>query len=170
MKIQIETKEDFEVVYEVVQTAFKNAEHSDGNEADLVVALRNSLAFVPELSLVAKIQDKVVGHLLLTEISIGENVGLALAPLAVLPDFQKQGVGSALIKKAHEVAEKLGYPAIVVLGDPNYYSKFGYEEASQWQIQAPFDIPSEYFRVCFLKQQGEKPVGLVTYAPEFGIV
>ncbi|NLM66964.1 MAG: GNAT family N-acetyltransferase, partial [Enterococcus sp.] len=69
MKIQIETKEDFEVVYEVVQTAFKNAEHSDGNEADLVVALRNSLAFVPELSLVAKIQDKVVGHLLLTEIS-----------------------------------------------------------------------------------------------------
>lgn len=169
MKIQIETKEDFEVVYEVVQTAFKNAEHSDGNEADLVVALRNSLAFVPELSLVAKIQDKVVGHLLLTEISIDENTGLALAPLAVLPDFQKQGVGSALIKEAHEAAEKLGYPAIVVLGDPNYYSKFGYEEASQWQIQAPFDIPSEYFRVCFLKQQGKKPVGLVTYAPEFGI-
>ncbi len=169
MEIQRETKNDYSQVYQVVQAAFQTAEHSDGNEADLVVALRKSAAFVPELALVAKLEDELVGYILLTKIKIGENAGLALAPLAVLPSFQKQGIGSALIKKAHEIAEALGYPTIVVLGDPAYYSQFGYVEASQWQIQAPFDVPSEYFRVYFLGNHLNKPRGLVTYAPEFGI-
>ena len=101
VKIRQETKKDYEEVYKVVKIAFETAEHSDGNEQDLVVALRNSSNFIPELSLVAIKDNKIVGYILFTKIKIGKYEELALAPLAVLPKYQRQGIGKRLIEKGH---------------------------------------------------------------------
>ena len=110
LKIRQENIEDYEEVYQVIKTAFETAEHSDGNEHDLVAALRNSNGFIPELSLVAMKENKIVGYILFTKIKIGEYEELALAPLGVLPEYQRQGVGSELIKEGHRIAKKIRIP------------------------------------------------------------
>lgn len=96
LEIRKETKQDYEEVYKIVKEAFASAEHSDGNEQDLVVSLRDSDSFIPELSLVAIKDDKIVGHILFTKIKIGEDEELTLAPLAILPEYQRQGIGKEI--------------------------------------------------------------------------
>ncbi|MCI9016445.1 MAG: N-acetyltransferase [Clostridia bacterium] len=108
LEIRQETKKDYEEVYNVVKTAFETAEHSDGNEQDLVIALRNSNNFIAQLSLVAIQDSKIVGYILFTKIKIGEYEELVLAPLGVLPEYQKQGIGKKLIEKGHEIAKEFG--------------------------------------------------------------
>ena len=169
LKIRQENIEDYEEVYQVIKTAFETAEHSDGNEHDLVVALRNSNGFIPELSLVAMKENKIVGYILFTKIKIGEYEELALAPLGVLPEYQRQGVGSELIKKGHRIAKKLGYQYVVVLGSEKYYTKFGYIPAIKYGIKAPFDVPNENFMAVKLNNTNVKIQGIVEYAKEFGI-
>ena len=90
MVIRQEKAEDYEAVYHVVQEAFQNAEHTDGNEQNLVVALRKSKAFIPQLSLVAVEDQRVVGHILFTKAVVNGVQVLALAPLAVLPKYQNR--------------------------------------------------------------------------------
>lgn len=99
LEIRKETKSDYNEVYNVIKTAFETAEHSDGNEHDLVVALRKSDNFIPDLSLVAVEDNKIVGYILFTKIEIGEYEELALAPLGILPEYQKQGIGTKLIEE-----------------------------------------------------------------------
>src|SRR5665647_896719 len=100
MKIVVrqETNEDFEKVYEVVKTAFLNAEHTNNDEQNLVVRLRKSAAFIPELSLVAVIDDKIVGHIMFTKIKIKNGTeefeSLVLAPVSVVPEMQDKGIGT----------------------------------------------------------------------------
>lgn len=93
LEIRKESKRDYDEVYDVIKTAFETAEHSDGNEQDLVVALRKSDNFIPELSLVAVEDNKIVGYILFTKIRIEEYEEIALAPLAVLPQYQRKGIG-----------------------------------------------------------------------------
>ena len=142
LTIRQENKNDYEEVYKVIKTAFETAEHSDGNEQDLVVALRKSDNFIPELSLVAVMDNKIVGYILFTKIKIGKQEELALAPLGVLPEYQKQGIGSVLIQEGHKKAKEPGYHYSVVLESEKYYPKFGYIPAKEYGIVAPF--------VCFL--------------------
>lgn len=92
MIIRQETPNDYAKVYQLITTAFKNAEHSDGKEQDLVVALRQSHSFDPQLSLVAEIDRAIVGHILFTKVQVGGQTALALAPLSVLPEYQHQGI------------------------------------------------------------------------------
>lgn len=169
MTIRPEIPSDYTAVYSLIQKSFASAEHRDGNEQDLAVALRKSEAFVPELSLVAEIDGKLAGHILFTEIKIGEAKALALAPLAVLPEYQKMGVGSALIKAGHEKAKELGYSCSIVLGSENYYPKFGYVPADRYDIKAPFDVPSENFMVCWFSEVNASVKGTVKYDKAFGI-
>lgn len=131
MIIRQENKNDYEKVYNLVKLAFANATHSDGDEQNLVTRLRESEAFIPELSLVAEVEDEIVGHILFTKIKIGDSntVGVALAPLAVKPQFQNRGIGGELIKEGHRIAKELGYGFSVVLGHDRYYPKFGYQPA-----------------------------------------
>mgnify|MGYP005774009047 FL=1 len=89
-EIRQENQNDYKEVYGVVKKAFETAEHSDGNEHDLVTLLRNSKNFIPELSLVAIEDNKIVGYILFTKVKIGDYEEVALAPLAVLPEFQKR--------------------------------------------------------------------------------
>lgn len=90
MLIRKETAADYDAVYSVVKRAFENAEHSDGNEQDLVNALRKGNAFIPELSLVAESEGKIVGHIMFTKATVEEKIVLALAPLSVLPEYQQK--------------------------------------------------------------------------------
>ena len=169
IEIRQENQKDYEEVYRVIKTAFETAEHSDGNEQDLVVVLRNSDSFIPELSLVAVKEDKIVGYILFTKIKIENHEEIALAPLAVLPEYQKQGIGSMLIEQGHKIAKKLGYHYSIVLGSENYYPKFGYIPAIQYGIQAPFDVANENFMAIKLNDADTGIQGVVQYAKEFGI-
>lgn len=168
--IRQENKNDYEEVYNVIKTAFETAEHSDGNEQDLVVALRKSDNFIPELSLVAVIDNKIVGYILFTKIKIGKQEELALAPLGVLPEYQKQGIGRTLIQEGNKKAKELGYHYSVVLGSDKYYPKFGYVSAKEYGIVAPFDVPDENFMAIKLNDTDIEIKGIVQHAKEFGIL
>ena len=169
LEIRKENKEDYKEVYELVKTAFETAEHSDENEHDLVVELRKSNNFIPELSLVAIKDNKIVGYILFTKINIGRYEEIALAPIAVLPEYQKKGIGIKLVEHGHEIAKKLGYHYSIVLGSEKYYPRFGYIPAIQYGIKAPFDIPDQNFMAKKLKDTDEEIKGIVKYAKEFGI-
>ena len=169
IKIRQENIDDYEEVYNVIKTAFETAEHADGNEHELVVALRKSDNFIPKLSLVAIKDNRIVGYILFTKIKIGEYEELALAPLGVLPEYQKQGIGSELIKEGHKLAKDLGYHYSVVLGSDKYYTKFGYIPAIKYGIKAPFEVPDENFMAIKLNDTDTEVRGIVKYAKEFGI-
>ncbi|MGL4737199.1 MAG: MYG1 family protein [Cellulosilyticaceae bacterium] len=165
--------DDTSKVYDVVQTAFASAEHADGTEQDLVVRLRaDEKAYVPELELVAEQDGQIVGHVLFTKAAIAEDgksaETLALAPLAVLPDLQKSGVGTALVNVGLERAKALGYKHVIVLGSDQYYPRFGFKEAAQYGVKAPFEVPSPYFMALELEDGALDGVqGVVVYSPAF---
>ena len=168
-EIRQENQNDYKEVYSVVKKAFETAEHSDGNEHDLVTVLINSKNFIPELSLVAIEDNKIVGYILFTKVKIGDYEEIALAPLAVLPEFQKKGIGGSLIKKGHEIAKKLGYHYSIVIGSEKYYPKFGYVPAIKYGIKAPFQVDNENFMAVKLNDSIMEIKGIVEYAKEFGI-
>ena len=169
MVIRPETSGDGPAVYAVVQAAFAGAAHSDGSEPDLVNALRGSDAYVPELSLVAETGGKVVGHILFTKVTVGGTVQLALAPLSVLPEYQRQGIGLALIREGHRQARELGYGYSIVLGSQTYYPKAGYVPAGDYGIAAPFAAPAENFMAFRLREDAPVIRGTVRYDPAFGL-
>lgn len=169
MNIRTEQPADQQAVYDVVKRAFETAAHRDGNEQDLVNALRDSDAFIPELSLVAEQGGKIVGHILFTKVQIGTQQALALAPLSVLPEYQRQGIGSALISEGHKRAALLGYSYSVVLGSETYYPRMGYVTARTWGILPSFDVPDENFMAYRLREDAPEVSGVVRYAAAFGI-
>lgn len=167
--IRQEEAKDYPAVYAVIKSAFASAAHADGNEQDLVSALRQSDAFLPEMSLVAEIDGKIVGHILFTKVDIGGSVQLALAPLSVLPEYQRRGVGSALIREGHRRARELGYGYSIVLGSETYYPRMGYVPAKNFGIVPPFAVADENFMACKLREDAPAISGVVQYAKEFGI-
>lgn len=169
LNIRQEQPADHNAVYHVVKEAFANAEHTDGHEQDLVAELRKSKSFIPELSLVAVEDGKIVGHILFTKALINRVEVLALAPLSVLPAYQNRGIGLSLIKQGHRTAYKLGYRYSVVLGHPKYYPKAGYVPASQYGIKAPFEVEDENFMAVCLGESKEKLNGVMEYDKAFGV-
>lgn len=169
MLIRQEKMDDYKKVYDLILKAFETAEHRDGNEQDLVAALRESDAFIPSLSLVAEVDGEIVGHILFTKAWVGTKEVLALAPLSVRPGFQRQGIGTALIHEGHRIARRLGYPYSLVVGSESYYPRMGYVPAEQLGIQAPDGIPPINFMAKKLQRDADRLCGAVTYAKEFGI-
>lgn len=172
MTIRQENNNDYEAVFNLIEEAFRKEEFSDHKEQFLVERLRNSNTFIPELSLVAESDGKIIGHILLTKVHIKNEQtqfdSLALAPVSVLPAFQGKGIGSALIKKAHKIAIDLGHKSIVLLGHEDYYPRFGYQQANSFGITFPFDAPKENCMVIELVKNGLKRVqGVVAYPKEF---
>lgn len=172
MRIRQETIKDQEEVFSVIKSAFENAEYADDSEQFLVERLRKSDAFVPELSIVAEIDGKIVGHILLTKLKIknksSEFDSLALAPVSVLPEFQGKGIGGKLILESHKKAKELGFKSIVLLGHENFYPRFGYKQADYYGIELPFEAPKENCMVIELVDNGLKGVtGMVEYPKEF---
>ena len=109
----------------------------------------------------------IVGHILFTKLKVGQTTQLALAPLAVHPDFQRQGIGGALIEEGHRIAAQLGYDYSILLGHPTYYPRFGYQPASRFGIQSPFDVPDENYMAFDLSGRHPQMSGQVEYPPQF---
>lgn len=151
----------------MVKRAFEKAEHTDGNEHFLVGRLRNSEAFVPELSLIAEYEDNVVGHIMFTKIKVGNTTQLTLAPVSVLPEFQGKGIGTKLIEAGHEIAKRMGFEFLILIGHSSYYPRFGYSSAAKFGIQAPFEVPEECFMAMNLQEKKTTLDGVVEYAREF---
>lgn len=169
MKIRKEQPEDYNSIYNVVKEAFESAEHADGNEQDLVTALRESPNYIPELSLVAEYNGKIIGHIMFTRAKVDDSDVLALAPLSVLPEYQRKGVGTALIGEGHRIEKEMGYGYSVVLGSEKYYPKTGYVPADTFGILPPFDVPRENFMAYKLNESSHMTSGTIMYAKEFGI-
>jgi predicted N-acetyltransferase YhbS len=170
--IRQEQPQDYKETESVIKLAFSSITISDKTEHELVARIRKSDAFVPELSLVAKIDNQVIGHVLLSRIKINsENKStesLALAPVSVLPELQQKGVGKLLINTVLQMATDLDFKSVIVLGHPEYYSKFGFKPASLWGIKAPFNVPDEVFMALELSDQAlNKQSGTVEYPSAF---
>lgn len=163
-----ETPADYDKVYALLQLAFGRKA-----EAELVVSLRNDNAFDENLSIVAEYEDAVAGYLLFTKASICQNkqqvVGcLALAPLAVHPYYQLQGIGSQLMLYGLSVAATAGYGAAVVQGHNRFYSRFGFLPAVNRNIRSPFAVADENFMAAELKEGALRKVsGVVVYPAPF---
>lgn len=168
VKIRREKTGDYSGVYTVNELAF---EHK--NESILVERLRKSEFFVPKLSLVAEIEDKIVGHILFTLLKIIDEKGveynsLSLAPMSVRPSFQNLGIGTALVRAGLGKASKLGFESVIVLGHEKYYPRFGFKPASTWKITCPYEVPDEVFMALELVPGALKNVsGKVQYPEEF---
>lgn len=173
--IRQETSADHRIVEELVEAAFKNHTFSDQTEHFLVAKLRKSeTAFVPELSLVAELEEEIVGHILFTKIVIeskesGQSFpSLTLAPVSVKPGFQKQGIGRQLIEYAHGIAREMGFQSAILLGHAEYYPRFGYERCSRYGIELPFDAADANCMVVELIENGLEGVnGMVVYDAAF---
>jgi putative acetyltransferase len=147
LEIRPERPEEIAVIWEINRLAF-------GGEAEpnLVDKIRQSAGFIPQLSLVALRQGRIVGHILFSLIEIRMDdrpdqpmPALALAPMAVHPDFQNRGIGSALVRKGLEICRDLGHAVVVVVGHPEYYPRFGFTSARTKGLEAPFPVPDEAF-------------------------
>lgn len=173
VNIRTEVEKDYNTVYELIQNAFENEEYSDHKEHYLVERLRSSEAFVPELSLIAEVNNQIVGYILLTKINIidantNSYTSLALAPVAVLRMFQGKGIGGKLIETAHRKAKDLGFSSVVLLGHENYYPRFGYKLTKEFGIKLPFDVPEANCMAIELNENSLKNVnGIVQYPKEF---
>jgi putative acetyltransferase len=144
-------------------------------EAQLVDALRRDGDLIPELSLVAFNEGRIVGHILFPPITItspeGSAPALALAPMAVLPGFQRSGIGSLLVKEGLAACRRLGHRIVVVVGHPAYYPRFGFIPARVRGIEAPFPVPDEAFMVMALAEGSLKGIhGTVRYPRAFDMV
>jgi predicted N-acetyltransferase YhbS len=154
---------DFEAIDEIVSAAFL-AEFGTTTEAALVRSMREREELIGDLTLVAEIDGRVVGHIAFSEVTLDGQAarGLGLAPVAVAPDVQEVGVGSLLISTALEMAEHNGWQWVAVLGHPAYYTKFGFAPAAAVGLTGDYGdhdgwmarplggatIPSGHVRYC----------------------
>ena len=148
--IKCEEKTEFEMIYHFIKEAFETAAVSDGTEQDFVNMLRVSENYIPELALVATDNKQLIGHIMLTKFAF--NGMLLLAPLTVKLDYRHQGVGTKLVQKAFELAKEMNYTSVVVLGDPDYYGRFGFKPSVNFGITCTNEIPSEYVQIVELQE------------------
>jgi predicted N-acetyltransferase YhbS len=168
--IRPEMIENYASITEVNDLAF-----GQKNEGRLILALRKTHEFRPELSLVAEVGGRIVGHILFYPIKIKSHDAsygsLCLAPMAVLPEYQKKGIGLQLVEEGLKRARKLGFKSVIVLGHAAYYPRFGFEPAGKWGIRPPFEVPDDAFMALELVMDGLKDIqGTVEYPPEFNDV
>ncbi len=167
MEIRTEKLEDAEAVRQVNMAAFDRE-----TEANLVDRLRG----IPStFSFVAVQSDRIVGHLFFSPVAVAgkcpSNLSiLGLAPVAVLPDYQRKGIGTLLIREGLKECARSGFGAVVVLGHPDFYPRFGFIPASRKSLRCEYDVPDEAFMVLELASGALQDCsGTVKYRSEFRI-
>ncbi|MBD0388500.1 MAG: N-acetyltransferase [Nostoc sp. C3-bin3] len=165
INIRCETLPDYTAIAEVNTLAF-----GQENEAKLVEKIRRSDRYIPELSLVAEVENVVVGHILFSYIDLVDEETLkviGLAPLAVHPQFQRQGIGSKLVQAGLEKADAKKEAIVIVLGHTHFYNRFGFQSSVIYQIESPFPVPEEFFMVKPLHSYQKNYKGKVVYPSIF---
>ena len=153
LHIREEIPEDGAAVRQINERAFERPD-----EARLVRALHEAKAVL--LSLVALLGEKAVGHILFSPVTLEGcdhlPAGAGLAPMAILPEYQRRGIGSRLVTTGLEGCRKLGLDYAVVLGHPNYYPRFGFAAASSFALSCAYPVPDEVFMARALRPDGLK--------------
>lgn len=160
------TAADYSQVYDLIKTAFETAEHRDGSEQDFAVGLRNGVNYIPALDLVAEHDGNLIGHIMFTKTYVTKSDGslydtLLVAPLSVIFEYRSEGIGSALMKEGLRIAGEMGYGAAFLIGDPNYYSRFGYKLSNSFDINHE-SLPAEYVQAIeILPNSLDRITGLI---------
>ena len=164
MTIRAERGGDQREIHQLIETAFRGAEHRSGSEARIVDALRSAGAL--SLSLAAIEGEVITGHVAFSPVTIdGRGAGwFGLGPVAVHPHRHGRGIGAALIEAGLAELRVSGARGCVVLGDPAYYARFGFRSEDRLRYPGP---PPEYFQA--LSFAGEAPRGEVSYHPAFAV-
>jgi len=169
IQVRRESPDDIRAIDVVHLSAF-----GGDDEVGLVDSLRDSSGFISELSLVAEFNGRIVGHVLLTRIHLlqgkeRKNI-LALAPMAVVPSQSHRGIGSDLVQAAIDQAKKLSHSAIVVVGHPEFYQRFGFEPASKWGLDTNLSISNDLVTAIELQADALKGGGNIIYPSLFDCV
>lgn len=173
MLIRRELPADIDAIRAVTAAAFTGPDGAEPAEARLVDRLRADRGWLPALSLVAVEAGEVVGHVVCTRAYVaapgrlGEVPVLGLGPLSVHPEHQRRGVGSALAHAVLGAADALGEPLVVLLGDPGYYSRFGFRLAAEYGIEPPVPEWAPHFQARPLTAYDSAVRGAFTYAEPF---
>ncbi len=166
IKVRAETPDDYRAIDVVNLSAFEGEA-----EAQLVGELRKSDSFIPDLSLVAELNGRIVGHVVLSRVKLinkdGETGILALGPMSVVPSQSHRGIGSELIDAAVARARALCFGAIVVAGHPDYYLRFGFRPASDWGLTCNLAIPEDALTAMELVEGTLAAGGEVVYPDIF---
>jgi putative acetyltransferase len=165
MLIRKEKPEDIQRIRQINIKAFD----TDG-EADLVDALRDSR--IPLISLVAEENGELVGHILFSPVTLDDNNSqisiAALAPVAIVPEYQKRGIGSHLVVEGLKCCQESGCEAVIVLGHARFYSRFGFVPSVNYGIKSEYDVPAEVFMIKELKDSALKGCsGIIKYHGAF---
>lgn len=152
----------------LLDEAFRRPDHPDAPvpEVGLVGDLRASPAWIPRQSLVAVVDDEIVGYCLCTRAHVGEVPCLALGPIGVTVDWQRAGIGSGLMGEAISVAADMGEPLIGLLGDPGFYRRFGFVPGTRVGVEPPDPSWGDAFQVKTLPAH-EGVFGVFRYAAAF---
>ena len=164
MHVRTERPADTAGVRQVNLAAFPT-----GTEADLVDALREQAT--PIVSIVAVEGTEIVGHILFSPVTLTGHQELAimgLAPMAVVPARQRQGIGSALVHEGFTACTRLGFRAVIVLGHAEYYPRFGFIPASRFGLRCEYEVPDDVFMARELEEgMLEGKSGTIRYHPAF---
>lgn len=164
IEIREELATDIPAIREVNRQAF--AQEQEGRIVD---ALRSNGAAL--VSLVAVVNGEVVGHIMYSPASVREVSGAGLGPMAVLPEYQRQGIGSQLVEAGNEKLEASGCPFIVVLGHADFYPRFGFQPARNFGLHCEWPVPDNVFMALILDDAKMAGVsGLVKYREEFSTI
>jgi putative acetyltransferase len=144
--VRIESATDRAAVLQVHREAFRR-------DAEAVLVERLGVDQVPQISIVAEVDSVVVGHALFSEARLAfdseEQVIGALGPVAVLRDHRRRGLAASLIREGLRLCWQRQWPAVIVLGNPAYYGRFGFKRADAWTIRCGLDVPAEAFMIAF---------------------
>ena len=139
IRLRLEEEADYRIVEEVTREAFWNVHQPGADEHFLLHQLRTKKEFIKALDFVAIYEDAIVGNIVYVELKIKGNDGisyhiLTFGPVSVLPRCQSKGIGSQLINHTISLARDIGYRAILIYGDPDYYKRFGFKVSKDYGI------------------------------------
>jgi putative acetyltransferase len=161
LEIRPERPADLAAIRDVNRRAF-----GQDDEGAIVDALRSHGA--ASLSLVATIDERVVGHIMYSPVELAGISGAGLGPMAVLPEHQREGIGSRLVETGNERLRHAGCPFVVVLGHAGFYPRFGFKPARPLGIRCEWDVPDDVFLILLFEPARMRAVsGLAKYGPEF---
>jgi len=166
IKVRPETHDDIKAIDVVNLSAFQGEV-----EAKFVTAMRKTPDFKPEMSLVAEFNGRIVGHVLMSRVTLRKDTGevsvLVLGPMSVVPSQSHRGIGTELIKAAIEKARTLHFGAIVVIGHPEYYRRSGFENAGKWNLHFSMQVDKDAVTAMELIKGTLEGGGKITLPPHF---